>query len=73
MYKTEICPSLLYLKQCAERIVQGILQYNSPSFGTYTLNIMIQRLKNDKKSMNIVHFEGKTSFYNISNSEDKMR
>jgi hypothetical protein len=35
--------------------------------------VKIQHLKNDKKSMNIVHFEGETTFYNISNLEDKMR
>jgi hypothetical protein len=36
-------------------------------------SVMIQCLKNDKKSMNKFHFEGETSFYNISNSKDNMR
>jgi hypothetical protein len=35
--------------------------------------VMIQLLKNDKKSMNTIHFEGETSFYNISNSKYHMR
>jgi hypothetical protein len=34
---------------------------------------MIQRLKIDNTSMNIVHFEGETFFYNISNSEYNTR
>ena len=33
---------------------------------------MNQRLENDKKSMIIVHFEGKTSFYNIFNVQDEI-
>jgi hypothetical protein len=37
------------------------------------IDVRIQCLKNDKKSMNTVHFEGETSFYNISNSEYNMR
>ena len=35
--------------------------------------VMIQHLKNDKNPMNIVHFEGETSFYNISILEYNMR
>jgi hypothetical protein len=33
----------------------------------HTLFVMIQLFKTDKNSKNIVHFEGETSFYNISN------
>jgi hypothetical protein len=47
------------------------LKKKNPRIDALIPNVMIQCLKNDKKSMNIVHFEGETSFYNIFSTREE--
>jgi hypothetical protein len=48
------------------------LKKKNPRIDSLIPNVRIQCLKNDKNSMDIVHFERETFFYNISNLEYNM-
>jgi len=60
-------------KSCSKNSKMTHLKQQNPMIDVVMPNVMIQHLKNDKKLMNTVHFEGETSFYNISNLEDKIK